>query len=287
MKPLTYRGALSDSPEHPYGVEIDCCPGCNSYWLDGDEYVALRALLHKEERGHLRIDDVTVGQYLLMLLTGIPLEYNVRPRGRPWVTISLVAASVAFYLLAILALLTGLDATVATHSLGLVPARLGPTTLWMLVTYQLVHAGLFHLAGNMYFLAVFGDNLEDRWGRLVYLTAFLTAGIVGGLTHAALAPHSTVPLVGASGAISGLLGAYLVTFPRARVGCLFFFVPLRVSVLVYLLVWFGLQLAGVLLEVALRTSFPVSVSCHAGGFVTGMLIGLALRRVGASARTGG
>jgi len=284
MEPYGYGGRRPASPAGRHWLEIDYCPHCQSYWLDGGEFHALRALLAKEESGHVRVDDVSAGQYLLMLLTSMPLEYNVAPRRIPWMTIALITANVLIYLASTLACAFDSGPERVNAAMGLVPRLLHPSTAMMLLTYQFAHGGILHLASNMYFLHVFGDNLEDRWGRGIYLVVYLLIGALSGLAHAVLTSAPSAPLVGASGAISGLLGAYLVTFPRARVGVVMMFVPLRVSVLAYMLIWFGIQLLGLLAERLFGTSFPVSVAAHASGFACGIAAGLLLRRRGSASR---
>jgi membrane associated rhomboid family serine protease len=148
----------------------------------------------------------------------------------------------------------------------------------MLFTYQFSHASVTHILGNLYLLYIFGDNLEDRWGRARFVAMYLITGVVAGLVHAWHTADPGVPLIGASGAIAGLLGAYLVTFPRARVGMVLFFLPLRIRAFVYLFVYFVIQGLGMLLEWAFGFSYPISVSCHTTGFFVGLLFGLAWRK---------
>ena len=110
-----------------------------------------------------------------------------------------------------------------------------------LVTHQFIHGGWFHLFGNMLFLWVFGNNVEDRLGRIRFLPFFLLCGIVAALGQAFTNPHSIVPLVGASGAISGVLGAYFVLFPRARVLTIVVIFPLRLPAWIVLGAYIALQ----------------------------------------------
>ncbi len=110
------------------------------------------------------------------------------------------------------------------------------------VTYMFVHGGALHLLGNMMFLMVFGNNVEDRLGRFRFLVFYLVAGVVAAFSYAVVNPAGQAPLVGASGAIAGVLGAYLVLYPRAPVtGLLFFVIPLRLPAWMVLGVWFAVQ----------------------------------------------
>jgi len=146
------------------------------------------------------------------------------------------------------------------------------------LTSMFLHGGFMHLIGNMLYLWIFGDNLEDRFGHLRYLVFYLLSGWVATLAHAYLEPTSTMPAIGASGAISGVLGAYLVLFPRARVLTL---IPLgfytRLAEMPALLVlgfWFVLQLFSGMAALTARGAQAGGVAwwAHIGGFVAGMIL---------------
>ena len=153
-----------------------------------------------------------------------------------------------------------------------------------LLTSMFIHGGFMHLAGNMLFLWIFGDNLEDEMGPLSFLAFYLVSGVGATLAHVLSAPNSPVPLVGASGAIAGVMGGYLLLFPRARVDVLVilivFFRIIPVPAFVMLGIWLGLQfLGGVNAD---PNSGGVAYWAHAGGFVLGLLltVPLWLRRGG-------
>jgi len=150
------------------------------------------------------------------------------------------------------------------------------------LTSMFLHGSWLHLLGNMLFLWIFGDNIEDAFGRSRFLLLYLSAGVVALLLHAFFYPTSNVPLVGASGAISGILGAYLVLFPRARVLTLvtafYFWSVARVPAAVYLGFWILLQfLYGTLFWVAGESS-TVAYWAHVGGFLVGAAVALSNRR---------
>jgi membrane associated rhomboid family serine protease len=150
--------------------------------------------------------------------------------------------------------------------------------LLSVLTAMFVHAGWLHLLGNMLFLAIFGNNVEDRFRKIPYLIFYLVCGYVAAYGFAIVHPTSTAPLVGASGAIAGVLGAYLALYPRARVWSLvpfLFFIPLRIPAWVVLGLWFVLQWAYSFGGIA--GSGPVAYVAHVFGFVTGLLVGLAVR----------
>jgi membrane associated rhomboid family serine protease len=146
-----------------------------------------------------------------------------------------------------------------------------------LVTYQFLHGDIFHLLSNMLFLWVFGDNVEDAMGHLKFLAFYLLCGVAGGLTHAALTPTPSAPLVGASGAVAGVIAAYLMLHPRVRVWVLAFrFIPLRIPAAWVLGIWVVTQFIMILLpEIG-----PVAWWAHIGGMVAGAILILFLRRPG-------
>ncbi|MEI9893501.1 MAG: rhomboid family intramembrane serine protease [Chthoniobacter sp.] len=147
-----------------------------------------------------------------------------------------------------------------------------------LFTSMFMHGGLMHLVGNMWFLWIFGNNIEDNIGPIRYLLFYLLCGIAATLAFTVLSPHSNVPLVGASGAISGVLGAYLLHHPKAQVLTLvpifFFFRLLEIPAWFFLLVWIGLQIVSEVLAAAthgVETS-GVAYAAHIGGFLAGMVL---------------
>ena len=141
-------------------------------------------------------------------------------------------------------------------------------------TSMFMHGGWMHLIGNMWFLWIFGNNIEDNCGPIRYLLFYLLCGIAAIFAQALSTPDSPYPIIGASGAISGVLGAYLLLFPRARVLTLvllpFFFTTLRMPAMLLLLLWFAVQLIS---DLAVPDgSASVAFRAHIGGFLTGMLL---------------
>ena len=139
------------------------------------------------------------------------------------------------------------------------------------LTSLFLHGSLAHLAFNMLFLWTFGNNLEDRWGRTRYLLFYLAAGVAATLAFVVTSPSSVIPLIGASGAIAGVMGAYLVLFPRARILGLLGIIPLPLPAWVFLGFWFVSQFLG--------GSDGVAYAAHVGGFVFGLAVGAAVRSV--------
>ncbi len=181
---------------------------------------------------------------------------------------------------------------------GAVPARLAswteqPSVLTTLVTSMFLHGGWMHLIGNMLFLVIFGDNIEDRLGRIPYLAFYLTGGIVAGVTQSYLTPGSSLPAIGASGAVAAVLGAYMIMYPRSQVTMLFplFFWFSLITVPAYLALgmWFVSQFFNgifALQDAEAIYAGGVAWWAHIGGFIIGILVGLPLRRRRGTQRAG-
>ncbi|HIC97019.1 MAG TPA: rhomboid family intramembrane serine protease [Aquificaceae bacterium] len=169
-----------------------------------------------------------------------------------------------------------LDVFIANY--GLVPVLVleRPYTL---ITHMFLHGGWFHVIGNMWFLWVFGDNIEDKLGRFKYVLFYLTVGVLAALTQIAvglLFGGGDVPMVGASGAVSGVLGAYLKLFPHARVLALvpiiFFLTFVELPALLFIGMWFFIQLINGVLTLPLSGLGGVAWWAHIGGFVAGYML---------------
>jgi membrane associated rhomboid family serine protease len=163
------------------------------------------------------------------------------------------------------------------YTWGLVPAWAGEAPFTVL-TSMFLHGGLMHLAGNMLFLWVFGDNMEDRMGHVGFLLFYLAGGVGAALIQIAADPDSTIPMVGASGAIAAVLGGYLLLFPKARVDVLFFFIVIirvvPIPAAFVLGAWFVLQIVGGLGAPA--DEGGVAYWAHTGGFAVGLALTLPL-----------
>lgn len=154
-----------------------------------------------------------------------------------------------------------------------------PINLLTPFTSMFLHGGWFHLLGNAMFFWVFGNNVEDSMGRMRFLLFYLICGLAGALAHILVQPSSPIPTVGASGAISGVLGAYLILYPKIRINMLFVFVifwkVIAIPAWLVLILWFGWQLISGLPELmAVRpeVSSGVAVWAHIGGFVAGVIL---------------
>jgi membrane associated rhomboid family serine protease len=153
-----------------------------------------------------------------------------------------------------------------------------------ILTSMFLHAGWFHLLGNMLYLWIFGDNIEDRLGHLRYLLFYLAGGVFAAFAHYFTNPYSTIPTVGASGAIAAVLGAYLVIYPQSRI---YTFIPIGffarltlVPAVVVLTLWFIMQLFSGVGSLGLGDQGGTAYWAHIGGFVFGLLIGLFFKKRG-------
>jgi membrane associated rhomboid family serine protease len=197
------------------------------------------------------------------------------PSGRvPYVTYALMAANIGIFLTMLS--LSGDDTALARfyYDWALLPRRvMEGDGAGALLSSQFLHAGWMHLAGNMLFLFIFGDNVEDEMGHLPYLAFYVVTGVVSGVAQIAADPASYVPMVGASGAIAGVMGAYLLLFPKAKIDILIIFIVffriLPIPAWIMLMIWFAVQFIGGL--GATPDTGGVAYWAHAGGFIAGIV----------------
>jgi membrane associated rhomboid family serine protease len=246
-----------------------------------------------------------------MIHAMIPVGDFLRRRTTPWVNWTLIAANFAVFIY-MLTLSQHNDQTIGRLitsqtdrfllDWGFIPACVSKTLgigtdadprvlasicpsgnneLTRLFTSMFVHAGWAHIAGNMLFLWVFGDNVEDRVGHLRYLGFYLLCGLAAAAMQTAVAPGTDVPSVGASGAIAGVLGAYLLLYPKAIVQVVIlplFFWPFFIPAALLIVIWFAMQLFAGLGELGQATAGSgVAWWAHVGGFVAGLLLILPAR----------
>jgi membrane associated rhomboid family serine protease len=164
---------------------------------------------------------------------------------------------------------------------SVVPQEPGPDPIWLtLLSSMFMHGGWLHLAGNMLFLWVFGDNVEHRIGHVTYALFYVGAGVAGSLAHIMSGPDSFIPSLGASGAISGVLGAYIVMFPMNRVTVFMFRFLVPVPAIVAIGLWALLQFVNGLGAFAIsEQTGGVAYWAHIGGFVAGVVAGMAFRGI--------
>ena len=200
---------------------------------------------------------------------------NSDRRTIPVVTYALIAFNVLFFLVE----LGGGDAFIRAWSFVPVRFLAHPTGDFVTIfSSMFMHAGWLHLGGNMLYLWIFGDNVEDRFGHLPFLAFYLACGIAATFAQLAFSPGSDIPNLGASGAIAGVLGAYLLLFPNHRVTVVAGYGIMQVSALVVIGLWFVLQLfSGVGSLGAAADTGGVAFMAHIGGFITGCVLAIILR----------
>jgi membrane associated rhomboid family serine protease len=210
----------------------------------------------------------------------IPIRDTNRSDTYPLANYGIIAVTLVAF---VIELLQGPRLKEFIYLYGLVPARYADTQIAAhfttgqqvlpFFTSLLLHGGILHLVGNMWFLYIFGDNVEDRLGHLRYLLFYLICGLAAGASHLVLNWHSNVPTIGASGAIAGVMGAYLILYPRARILTLiplFFFFPfVEVPAFFFIGIWFLFQF----LSAAGSTGQAGGIAfwAHVGGFVFGIV----------------
>jgi len=209
----------------------------------------------------------------------IPLRDVIPSRTKPVITISLIVINVLIFLFQ--ASLSDGAQEAFVYAFGLVPAYFSFTTVF---TSMFVHGGFAHLIGNMLFLWIFGDNVEDRLGHGRYLMFYFLCGFLAALSQLFLDPDSTVPMVGASGAIAGVMGAYLVLYPHSRVLMLFPFPVFlfELPATIFLGMWFFVQFLNGIGQLPVfqqdQISGGVAFWAHVMGFITGLVLVVFMRR---------
>jgi membrane associated rhomboid family serine protease len=222
-----------------------------------------------------------------------PLKDLNPTRRTPFVTIALIAINVVVFLYE---LMLGRDLPGFIASFGAIPYELthstdlvgrysgspivhteGPAFIQLtLLTSMFMHGGFMHLVGNMLYLWIFGNNVEDVLGPLKFLGFYLLCGLAAAVAQIAIHPNSTVPTIGASGAVAGVLGAYLLAYPRARVVCLVFLIIfiqlIELPAAVVLVFWFVIQFFQGFASIAAGATGGVAWFAHVGGFLTGLLL---------------
>ena len=218
----------------------------------------------------------------------IPLKDNIPTRTLPIIAVSFIFVNILIFLWQRFALQSAESEQVYRY-FGFVPHEfiVSLTSQWTLVPYNVMtmftsmflHGGFLHLAGNMLFLWIFGNNIEDALGHVRFIPFYVLSGLVAAIFQLSYDPSSDVPMIGASGAISGILGAYLVLYPFARIKTLIFFFIVELPAILLLTIWFFMQ-------VLYSTSMNgVAWYAHIGGFIFGLLtVKLFVRKSGRKSR---
>jgi membrane associated rhomboid family serine protease len=218
----------------------------------------------------------------------VPLRDNNPTSTTPLVTYGLLGINMAVFLFQLSLSQGGIDAFF--EHWAMIPAQLtqsfrgalqAPAYEWVtLVSSQFLHGGFFHLGGNLLYLWVFGNNIEDQLGHLKFLLFYLSCGALAGLVQWIFDPYSTIPTIGASGAIAGVMGAYVLRFPRAQIVTLLpliiFFTTIRIPAIFFLGFWFAQQALFSLASLSSNLNLGaggVAYWAHSGGFVFGLILG--------------
>jgi membrane associated rhomboid family serine protease len=208
----------------------------------------------------------------------IPFKDDNPTRTFPYVTIIIIALNTAVFLLEAL---SPESSQQIVYSYGAIPYAITHfrsaqpiAPVLTIFTSMFMHGGILHIAGNMLYFWIFGNNIEDVLGHVRFMIFYLFCGVVAAYSYALTAPSSMVPMIGASGAISGILGAYLLLFPRARVHTLIFFgifiQIVRVPALIVIGFWAIIQLVSGLFTEGMQSQGGIAWFAHVGGFITGL-----------------
>ncbi len=276
-------------------VVADACPACHGVWVDRGELRRVHARSpardpiaeERVEALEARVEDAQAQwaesgvehrerearsgprEWWFQFILHLPQEVYNPVRIKPWVTYALIAVNVLVFLLQLAS---------ADHLIpqgALVPAAfLRLVAPWTIITAMFLHGNLLHLLGNMYFLWIFGDNAEERLGRVNYLALYLIGGLFAFFAQILSDPASTEPMVGASGAVSAVLGAYFYLFRERRIYAMILFFLVRIRTIWYLGIYLALQFFYAAVGVP-----GVAWWAHIGGFVTGLVWAVADRAV--------
>ena len=257
------------SEANPLRLEI--CPECAGVWLPQGELARAQAGHQLAPAEDVVGAETTWAHWFFQFLAGLPVEFNIAPRRTPFVSYGLIVLNaLLFQLFASWGLLfEGPAPDLALH-----PDQLAGPGWWAgLLTSQFVHAGTLHLLGNMYFLWIVGDNVEDVLGRLGFLAFYLAAGAAGGIAYSLMTDQPGIAMVGASGAISGILGAYAIWFRRSRLTFMLVFWQFKLATPVYVAIWAAFNLAAWGMELP-----GIAWEAHLGGLAFGLAGGTLLFR---------
>jgi len=254
-------------------VEVDVCPRCAGLWLDAQEGLTLRHIVmvagqHPDNGlAESRSAAAAIRDYVFQLLSGFPMEVWNPIHKTAWITIATIALLFAVFLLA------RADASSAL-GFAMVPEDvLQGKRLFTLLTSSFLHFDWFHILSNAYFLYVFGDNIEDTLGGWRFALIYVVAGIAGSLLQALTQTDPSLPSLGASDAVAGMMGAYFMLFRRVKLYLVFFLFRFKISALWYLAFWIGLNLIYGLAN----NETAVAWMAHVGGFAAGAALGYAFR----------
>ncbi|GAA3917212.1 rhomboid family intramembrane serine protease [Litoribacillus peritrichatus] len=253
-----------------FELEVDVCQSCSGGWIDHEEIEQVE----QSPRIRQALSNINGGTswktWVFQFLSQMPVEYNIKPHLKPIVTWSLIAMNVVIFLM----YFGNESATIEILSqFANTPAHIAQgEQLWTLLTSTFLHGGIIHLLGNMYFLYLIGDNIEDALGHFKFLVLYLVCGVLASVISVLFGPDRVIPSVGASGAIAGLFGLYIIWFRHASLTFMFIVFQKKLSPVWYFAIWLGLNFWGMF-----TGAEGVDYGAHIGGFIVGILIALALK----------
>lgn len=251
-------------------ISIEACDQCQGIWLDEEQLDRLRGYQGVGATAKEMNRATTWGEWWFQFLLGLPLEFGVKPRGLPWLTLTLLTINFSLFLPFFLGKWTLFE---QGRILGLVPNDLfdGLNSLG-LFTYMFIHVDFWHLIGNAYFLYILGRSVEDVLGRGKLFILYVTSGMVGGIVHALWSGNPAVPMFGASAAVSGVMAGYMVLFHGARLTFMFVLFQRKLSAMAFVWLWVVLQ--GVYASMGVE---GIAWMAHIGGFIVGLVLVRPLR----------
>lgn len=267
QKPMVKHELLEN-----HSTEIDACHSCNTFWIDIEE------IKHVQHSHDLRaaLADIHKGftwrSWFFELLFRMPVEYNSQPKKTPWVTYILILINILLFSTRFIS--PSLEAWTFENLSTVTPIVDYSQFFASLVSAQFMHLDLMHLIGNLYFLWIIGDNIEDALGKRKYLLAYMICGTIGMLLEVAFAllQDRTMFLMGASAAVSGLFGMYVIWFRHAKLSVMVIVYQFRLPAIWFFSIWLLTNVIGFVWQ-----SGNVAFLAHLGGFFAGLLFALAYK----------
>ena len=287
-------------------VLVDRCHTCNGAWVDGNEIKPL-AIYTKgnpklDKLGSSMVEHQRKQQDLVDLADGarefsrsawaliflpkiiLPVGDDAPRRTVPLFTYGIILANLIVFLWM---LISKQNFAAVFAQFGFISQRvMAGEGLYTVVTSMFLHASAWHVAGNMLFLWIFGDNVEDRFGHIGFVGFYVICELVSSLTFLALHMESTIPAVGASGAVAGVMGAYFVFYPHAHIRTFIITRIYSIPAALYLGTWFAMPLLYTFLSATHETGWHIAFAAHAGGFVAGIVLALLFKMTRARKESG-
>jgi membrane associated rhomboid family serine protease len=287
---LRYINYVYDS-----NVLLEECKQCRALWVESNHILPLAKYLKSRpelatfgedmdrKMRHSDIEEHGLVQAPFVLSRfPIPLGDTTQALAFPWIVLSLMALqSFIFFIETFFSA----NKQAFLELVALIPENLWQLDNWhTLITHQLFHADLFHLIGNLFTLWIFGDNVESRFGPKLFFAFYIVSGIVAGLGASIFSVDPSIPMIGASGAISAVLGSYMVLYPKEKVRVLFLNSILGITVWKYLVLWFVFQLLPFIFEISSKEVSDISFAAHVIGFIFGFVATMWLKETKLMAR---